>query len=60
MTHRTILQEVWGPGYDGAMNLLHVNVSQLRRKIEPDPSRPRYLLTEPGAGYRLVAPEPCG
>jgi two-component system KDP operon response regulator KdpE len=56
LTHRTILQEVWGPGYDGASNLLHVNVSQLRRKIEPDPVRPSYLLTEPGAGYRLVDP----
>ena len=57
LTHRALLQEVWGPGYDGAANLLHVNVSQLRRKIEPDRARPRYLLTEPGAGYRLVSPE---
>ena len=57
MTHRTLLHEVWGPGYDGAANLLHVNVSQLRRKIEPDRGKPRYLLTEPGAGYRLVNPE---
>jgi len=57
LTQRTLLQEVWGPGYDGAANLLHVNVSQLRRKIEPDRSNPRYLLTEPGAGYRLVNPE---
>ena len=56
LTHRTILQEVWGPGYDDASNLLHVNVSQLRRKIEPDRARPRYLITEPGAGYRLVDP----
>jgi two-component system KDP operon response regulator KdpE len=56
LTHRAILQEVWGPGYDGASNLLHVNVSQLRRKIEPDPAHPRYLLTEAGAGYRLVDP----
>jgi two-component system, OmpR family, KDP operon response regulator KdpE len=56
LTQRTLLQEVWGPGYDGAANLLHVNVSQLRRKIEPDRAQPRYLLTEPGAGYRLVAP----
>ena len=56
LTHRALLQEVWGPGYDGAANLLHVNVSQLRRKIEPDRARPRYLLTEPGAGYRLVNP----
>ena len=51
-----ILQEVWGPGYGSESNLLHVHVSQLRRKIEPDPARPRYLLTEPGAGYRLVDP----
>ena len=45
LTHRTILQEVWGPGYGTESNLLHVHVSQLRRKIEPDPARPRYLLT---------------
>jgi two-component system, OmpR family, KDP operon response regulator KdpE len=56
LTHRMILQEVWGPGYGDATNILHVNVSQLRRKIEPDPARPRYLLTESGAGYRLVDP----
>ena len=57
LTHRTLLREVWGPGYDGASNLLHVNVSQLRRKIEPDRAHPQYLLTEPGAGYRLVNPQ---
>jgi two-component system KDP operon response regulator KdpE len=56
MTHRSLLLEVWGPGYGVESNLLHVNVSQLRRKIEPDRAHPRYLLTEPGAGYRLVAP----
>jgi len=56
LTHRMILQEVWGPGYADSTNILHVNVSQLRRKLEPDPARPRYLLTEPGAGYRLVDP----
>ena len=56
LTHRAILQEVWGPGYGSESNLLRVHVSQLRRKIEPDPARPRYLLTEPGAGYRLVDP----
>ena len=56
LTHRAILQEVWGPGYGSESNLLHVHVSQLRRKIEPDPARPRYLLTEPGAGYRLIDP----
>jgi len=56
VTHKMILQEVWGPGYGDATNILHVNVSQLRRKLEPDPARPRYVLTEPGVGYRLVEP----
>jgi two-component system KDP operon response regulator KdpE len=56
LTHRMLLQEVWGPGYGNESNLLHVNISQLRRKIEPDRARPKYLLTEPGAGYRLVSP----
>ena len=56
LTHRMLLEDVWGPAYVGESNLLHVNVSQLRRKIEPDRARPRYLLTEPGAGYRLVNP----
>jgi two-component system, OmpR family, KDP operon response regulator KdpE len=56
LTHPTILREVWGPRYGDESHYLHVYVSQLRRKIEPDPSRPRFLLTEPGAGYRLVRP----
>jgi two-component system, OmpR family, KDP operon response regulator KdpE len=56
LTHRAILREVWGPAYGDESHYLHVYVSQLRRKIELDPTRPRYLLTEPGAGYRLVAP----
>jgi two-component system KDP operon response regulator KdpE len=56
LTHRTILREVWGPAYQSESHYLHVYISQLRRKIEPEPSRPRYLLTEPGAGYRLVDP----
>jgi two-component system KDP operon response regulator KdpE len=56
LTHRTILREVWGPGYGEESHYLHVYVSQLRRKIEADPTRPRYLVTEPGAGYRLVDP----
>jgi two-component system, OmpR family, KDP operon response regulator KdpE len=56
MTHPAILREVWGPAYREESNYLHVYVSQLRRKIEPDPARPRYLLTVPGVGYRLVAP----
>jgi two-component system KDP operon response regulator KdpE len=56
LTHRALLREVWGPAYQVEAHYLHVYVSQLRRKIEPDPSSPRYLLTEPGAGYRLVDP----
>jgi len=56
LTHRMLLQEVWGPGYGSEANLLQVNVSQLRRKIEPERAHPQYLLTEAGAGYRLVAP----
>jgi two-component system KDP operon response regulator KdpE len=56
MTHPSILREVWGPAYGGESHYLHVYISQLRRKIETDPARPRYLLTEPGAGYRLVSP----
>jgi len=56
LTHAAILREVWGPAYGRESHYLHVYVSQLRRKIEPDPTRPRYLITEPGAGYRLVSP----
>jgi two-component system KDP operon response regulator KdpE len=56
LTHKTILREVWGPAYQQESSYLHVFVSQLRRKLESDPARPRYILTEPGAGYRLVDP----
>lgn len=56
LTHRTILREIWGAAYQAESHYLHVYISQLRRKIEPDPARPRYILTEPGAGYRLVDP----
>ena len=56
MTHPAILREVWGPAYSTESHYLHVYVSQLRRKLEDDPARPRYLLTEAGAGYRLVNP----
>jgi two-component system KDP operon response regulator KdpE len=56
LTHKTILEEVWGHAYNAESHYLHVYVSQLRRKLEPEPSRPRYILTEPGAGYRLVDP----
>jgi two-component system KDP operon response regulator KdpE len=53
LTHRLLLREVWGPGYESELHLLRVNISNLRRKIEADLSRPRYLVTEPGVGYRL-------
>ena len=56
LTHALLLREVWGPAYQTEHHYLHVYVSQLRHKVELDPARPRYLLTEPGAGYRLVAP----
>jgi two-component system, OmpR family, KDP operon response regulator KdpE len=53
LTHRQILRQVWGVAYESESHLLRVNISNLRRKIEPDPNRPVYLLTEPGVGYRL-------
>ncbi len=56
LTHPALLREVWGPAYGAEAHYLHVYISHLRRKIEPDPSSPRYLLTEPGSGYRLVDP----
>ncbi len=56
LTHRMILQRVWGPSYQVESHYLHVYISRLRQKIERDPTRPRHLLTEPGAGYRLVDP----
>jgi two-component system KDP operon response regulator KdpE len=56
LTHPMILREVWGPAYGDESHYLHVYISQLRRKLEPDPARPQYILTETGAGYRLVDP----
>jgi two-component system KDP operon response regulator KdpE len=56
LTHKAILREVWGEAYSDESHYLHVYVSQLRRKLEPDPARPRMILTEPGVGYRLVDP----
>jgi two-component system KDP operon response regulator KdpE len=53
VTQRQLLQEVWGPQYGTEANYLRVYLAHLRRKLEPDPSRPRYLLTEPGMGYRF-------
>jgi two-component system KDP operon response regulator KdpE len=54
LTHRHILNKIWGPSLLEQTHLLRVNISNLRRKIEPDPSQPRYITTEPGVGYRLV------
>ena len=53
LTHRHLLREVWGAEYGGELHMLHVNISNLRHKIEPDPARPRLIITEPGVGYRL-------
>lgn len=54
MTHRQLLRDVWGPAYAAESHLLRVHMAQLRHKLEAEPARPRYLLTEPGVGYRLV------
>ena len=56
VTQRDLLREVWGPGYGRESNYLRVYANQLRRKLEPDPASPRYVVTEPGQGYRLVLP----
>jgi len=53
VTQRQLLQEVWGPSYQRETNYLRVYFAQLRRKLEPDPSRPLHLVTEPGMGYRF-------
>jgi two-component system, OmpR family, KDP operon response regulator KdpE len=53
MTHSQLLTKVWGPAFKGETHLLQVNISNLRRKIEPDPVRPAYIVTEPGVGYRF-------
>jgi two-component system KDP operon response regulator KdpE len=55
LTHHQLLREVWGVAYESEMHMLRVNISNLRRKIESDPTRPRYIVTEPGVGYRLCA-----
>jgi two-component system KDP operon response regulator KdpE len=54
LTDRMLLHAVWGPEYGDEAHYLHVYVARLRKKIEPDPQQPRYLVTEPGVGYRLV------
>ncbi len=54
--HRQLLQAVWGPDYGGEVEYLRVFINQLRKKLEPDPSAPKYILTEPWVGYRFA---PC-
>ncbi len=50
LTHRQLLREVWGAAYESETHLLRVNISNLRRKIEPEPARPQFILNEPGVG----------
>ncbi len=57
VSHRDLLQEVWGPAYETETNYLRVYMAQLRRKLERDPSHPRHLITEPGIGYRFTRGE---
>ncbi len=56
MTHRKLLQTIWGPDYGGEVEYLRVFVSQLRKKIEADPAHPQFILTEPWVGYRFALP----
>ncbi|HEY6493102.1 MAG TPA: response regulator [Trebonia sp.] len=58
LSHRQLLNDVWGPGYDNAGGNLRLYMAQLRRKLERDPARPRWLITEPGMGYRYQPPDP--
>ncbi|HLH62985.1 MAG TPA: response regulator transcription factor [Ktedonobacteraceae bacterium] len=60
ISHRVLLQRIWGPEYGGEAEYLRVYINRLRQKLESDPAHPRYLLTEPGVGYRFVAPEGRG
>jgi two-component system KDP operon response regulator KdpE len=55
--HRKLLQNVWGPDYGDEVEYLRVFVNALRKKVEPNPSKPKYLLTEPWVGYRFATPE---
>ena len=58
VTQRQLLQQVWGPAYETETNYLRVHLANLRRKLEPDPAQPRYLITEPGIGYRFTPKQP--
>lgn len=55
LTHQQLLHTIWGADCSGELHMLRVNISNLRRKLEPEPTRPRYVITEPGVGYRLRA-----
>ena len=57
VTHRQLLSEVWGPSHIGQTHYLRIYMKQLRDKLEEDPVRPKYLVTETGVGYRLLADE---
>lgn len=57
LTHRMLLQSIWGPEYGGEAEYLRVYINRLRQKLETDSTNPRYLLTEPGVGYRFMAPK---
>lgn len=57
LTHETLLERVWGPAYGRETGFIWVYIRRLRRKLEPDPAHPRYILTVPGVGYRLTGPE---
>jgi DNA-binding response OmpR family regulator/signal transduction histidine kinase len=56
LTHEMLLEKVWGPGYSREMDFIWVYIRRVRRKIEPDPAQPRYILTVPGVGYKLARP----
>ena len=58
VTYEQVLHEVWGPSYGKETNYLRVFMTQIRHKLEPEPSKPRYFITEPGLGFRFEAPEP--
>ena len=55
--HRRLLQAVWGPDYGSEFEYLRVTINRLRKKIEPDPANPKYIVTEPKVGYGFVLPE---
>jgi two-component system KDP operon response regulator KdpE len=56
ISQKQLLKEVWGPKYEEETNYLRIYLAQIRRKLEPEPARPRYFITEPGMGYRFEPP----